>query len=138
MLAVAATATADSGLGQLTCDRIEGTTVNLIITSSADVRCIFKGQGESEQWYQGETGITLGVDLKWTKSETINFAVLSSTREFTPEGDFLTGSYAGAKANATNASGRESGDIEVRETNSGGPLVERLEAGLGNTVAPGR
>jgi len=100
MLAVAATAAADSGLGQLTCERIEGTTVNLIITSSADVRCIFKGQGDSEQWYEGETGITLGIDLKWTKSETINFVVLSSTREFTPEGDFLTGSYAGAKADA--------------------------------------
>ncbi len=100
LLAAAAPAAADAGLGRLTCDRIDGTTRNFIITSSADVRCIFEGQGESEQWYVGETGVKLGLDLKWTSSERINFAVLSTTREFTPEGAFLTGEYSGAKVDA--------------------------------------
>lgn len=100
LLAGPGRAVADTGLGQLTCERIAGTTRNFIVTSSADVRCIFEGQGGLQQWYVGETGVALGLDLKWTKTETINFAVLSSTTEFTPEGSFLVGEYAGAKADA--------------------------------------
>ena len=98
--AVAGGALADTALGGLTCERIEGTTVNLIFHSSADVRCTFAGNEGAEQWYMGETGVGLGLDLKWTKVETINFGVLSSTMEFAPEGDFLSGKYAGAKADA--------------------------------------
>ena len=42
-------------LGSLRCSRIVGTGYNFLITSKAEVRCIFSGQGESEQWYKGET-----------------------------------------------------------------------------------
>jgi outer membrane protein OmpA-like peptidoglycan-associated protein len=100
LAAASAPAAADTSLGQLSCDRIPGTTRNFIVTSKADVRCIFKGQGDALQWYVGETGVALGLDLKWTKSERINFAALSATREYTPEGAFLAGDYSGAKADA--------------------------------------
>jgi outer membrane protein OmpA-like peptidoglycan-associated protein len=100
LAAACAPAGADTSLGQLTCDRIPGTTRNFLITSKADVRCIFRGQGNAEQWYVGESGVAVGLDLKWTKSETINFAALSATREYTPEGAFLAGDYSGAKADA--------------------------------------
>ena len=88
---------AEAKLGGLTCERIEGTGVNLIFHSSADVRCTFKDDEGAEQWYMGETGVALGLDLKWTKKETIHLGVLSSTLDFAPEGDFLTGHYGGAK-----------------------------------------
>ncbi len=85
-------------LGGLACDRIPGTGINLLIHSRAQVRCIFKTDGGIEQWYLGETGVALGLDLKFNKQETIYFGVLSSTKEFVPEGAFLTGKYGGAKA----------------------------------------
>lgn len=86
--------------GGLTCSRIEGSGFNIVIYSKADVRCIFKGSAGTEQWYVGNTGVAFGVDLKWKKSETIALGVLSSTMKFEPEGDFLSGYYAGAKADA--------------------------------------
>lgn len=91
---------ADAKLGGLTCHRIAGTGINLLIHSKADVRCTFEGSEGSKQWYVGETGVGLGLDLKWNKVQTLYFFALSSTVEFAPEGDFLTGKYAGAKADA--------------------------------------
>ena len=91
---------ADVELGTLTCSRIAGTGFNIIIYSKADVRCTFAGSAGSEQWYQGSTGVALGVDLKWNVEQSIYFAVVSSTRGFAPEGDFLSGKYAGVKAEA--------------------------------------
>jgi OOP family OmpA-OmpF porin len=87
--------------GGLTCSRIAGKGYNLLITSKAHMRCTFVGSGDAEQWYLGETGVALGVDLKWNKEQTIYFGVLSQTTDFQPEGDFLTGKYGGAKAEAS-------------------------------------
>lgn len=95
-----ASALAAAELGSLTCSRIKGTGVNLILTSSAQVRCIFKGSSNSEQWYIGETGVKLGIDLKFGGEETINLAVVSTTSNFVPEGAFLSGKYRGGKADA--------------------------------------
>jgi len=91
---------AGAELGSLTCHRIKGTGVNLILTSSAQVRCVFNGTGGARQWYIGETGVKLGVDLKFGGEETINFAVISATGGFVPEGAFLSGKYRGGKADA--------------------------------------
>ena len=91
---------ASAELGSLTCYRIAGTGINLILTSSAQVRCIFKGSGNSEQWYIGETGVKLGLDLKFGGEETLNFAVISSTANYIPEGAFLSGKYRGGKVDA--------------------------------------
>ena len=93
-------ARADTQLGSMVCTRIAGTGFNIIIHSSYEVRCIFKGGIDAEQWYIGKTGVALGVDLKWTKEESILFGILSNTVEFVPEGAFLTGTYGGAKAEA--------------------------------------
>lgn len=90
----------DGKLGSLTCSRIAGTGKNRLIFSSAQVRCIFKGDGGAEQWYIGETGIKLGLDLKFKGNETLRFAVVSATDSFVPEGAFLTGKYSGGQASA--------------------------------------
>lgn len=105
MSALATVAAADTKLGGLTCDTIEGTGLNLIFHSSSDVRCTFKDDAGSEQWYMGETGMAIGLDLKWNKAQTIYLGVLSSTQEFAPEGDFLTGGYGGVKAEASVGAG---------------------------------
>ena len=96
--ALGAQADTTGELGTMSCSRIAGTGYNLLITSSADVRCTFSGSGGSEQWYMGSTGVSVGADLSWKTEETISFAVVSATQTFAPEGDFLTGGFAGAKA----------------------------------------
>lgn len=131
-------AAADAKVGGLTCNTIEGTGLNLIFHSSTDVRCTFKDDAGSEQWYMGETGMALGIDLKWNKVQNIYLGVISSTQEFAPEGDFLTGGYAGAKAEAAIGAGA---GIQVLVGGSGDtialqPAVETSEgagvaAGLG-------
>ena len=69
-------ASADAKLGNMVCTRIAGTGYNFLITSSAQVRCTFKGGVDAEQWYIGKTGVALGVDLKWNKEEKIFFGIL--------------------------------------------------------------
>ncbi len=101
LVAASSGAVAEGELGSLVCQRIAGTGINLLFHSSAQVRCVFKGSEGAEQWYVGKTGIALGLDLKWNKSETIYLGVLSSTSAFAPEGDFLSGDYAGAKADVS-------------------------------------
>jgi outer membrane protein OmpA-like peptidoglycan-associated protein len=138
MSALATVAAADTKVGGLNCHTIEGTGLNLIFHSSTDVRCTFKDDAGSEQWYMGETGMALGIDLKWNKAQNIYLGVLSSTREFAPEGDFLTGGYAGAKAEAAVGAGA---GVQVLLGGSGDtialqPAVETSEgvgvaAGLG-------
>ena len=81
-------ALAEAKLGSLTCFRIAGTGKYLLVRSSAQVRCIFKGTGNAEQWYIGKTGIKLGIDLKFKGNETLRFAVISTTANFVPEGAF--------------------------------------------------
>jgi len=83
--------------GGLTCYKVEGG-YNFIITSKAHARCVFKNKDALEAWYKGETGVGLGINLKWNAEQTLYFGVLSSTRAFVPEGDFLSGNYAGAGA----------------------------------------
>ena len=80
------------------CAREEGKGYNLLITSKSQVRCVFADNAGAEQWYLGETGVGIGVDLKWNKAQKIRYGILSSTTTYTPEGDFLNGKYGGAKA----------------------------------------
>jgi hypothetical protein len=87
-------------VGVLTCTTVPGTRFNLIIRSTVDVECIFKGSAGGEERYQGETGIGLGVDLNLNREEQIAFTVLSAGPH--EPGDYaLTGRYGGAKASAT-------------------------------------
>ncbi len=67
-------------LGVLRCDQIPGTGINLLIHSTVQVRCVFtSATGGGQAFYKGETGIGLGIDLNWNKSETILFTVLGAT-----------------------------------------------------------
>ena len=99
LIAAPASAAGEKGarVGTLECTTVEGTRTNLIITSTADIKCIFKSvDGKAVELYRGETGIGLGVDLKIEKQEKIIFAVFSAN--FKPGTHQLSGKYGGAKA----------------------------------------
>ncbi len=85
--------------GVLQCETIEGTRLNLIIRSTADVECTYDNQGTIER-YRGETGIALGLDLSFKSKETMHFAVIAASSDTTPGAYSLAGRYVGAEANA--------------------------------------
>jgi hypothetical protein len=89
-------------VGILKCHQIKGSRVNLLIHSTAQITCLFTSlNGEREAIYRGETGIGLGIDLNWNKSETINFVVLGVSTDIDPDKHPLSGKYIGAKASAS-------------------------------------
>jgi outer membrane protein OmpA-like peptidoglycan-associated protein len=129
-------ARADTQLGNMTCKRIPGTGLNLLIHSSYEVRCTFKGGIDAEQWYLGKTGVALGLDLKWNKEETIYYGILSSTVKFVPEGDFLSGDYGGAKADVALGIGVGAA-VLLGGSNDTIALQPAVETGTGVGVAAG-
>lgn len=92
---------AESGkveLGVLTCERV-GRGLNLIIHSTADIECIFKGAGDVVEEYKGETGVGLGIDLQWKKEEKLAFTVLGGSGA-NAGNHALAGKYGGAGGSA--------------------------------------
>lgn len=88
--------------GILTCKNVKGSGRTLIIHSTADIKCVFKStDGKIVQNYKGESGIGLGVDLNWNARDTIGYTVLTAAGDISPDSYFLTGKYAGGKANVT-------------------------------------
>jgi len=87
-------------VGTLTCEQA-GKRLNLIIHSSVDVVCVFKSSTGQIERYRGETGIGLGVDLNWNRTDKIGFAVISAGKDITPGAYALSGKYFGGKANVT-------------------------------------
>ncbi len=97
-------------IGVLTCNSVEGTRRNLLIHSTVDVRCVFK-TAEGEESYTGETGIGLGVDLNWNRTETTHFVVLGGTSDARPGAHSLAGTYVGGKVSATVGVGAGAGAL---------------------------
>ncbi len=105
-------ATARSGIeiGVLSCNSVAGTRRNLLIHSTVDVRCVFK-TAEGEETYSGETGIGLGVDLNWNRTETTHFMVLGGTSDARLGAHSLAGTYVGGKASVTFGVGAGAGAL---------------------------
>ena len=97
-------------IGVLTCNSVEGTRRNLLIHSTVDVRCVFK-TAEGEESYTGETGIGLGVDLNWNRTETTHFVVLGGTSDARPGAHSLAGTYVGGKVSVTVGVGAGAGAL---------------------------
>ncbi len=97
-------------IGVLSCNSVEGTRRNLLIHSTVDVRCVFK-TAEGQETYTGETGIGLGVDLNWNRSETTHFMVLGGTWDTRLGAHSLAGTYVGGKASATVGVGAGAGAL---------------------------
>ncbi len=87
--------------GVLRCDQVPGTGINLLIHSTVQVNCVFTSvTGERQAFYKGETGIGLGIDLNWNKSETIVFTVLGVTGNVGGSHP-LAGKYLGGRASVS-------------------------------------
>ncbi|MBC8339233.1 MAG: DUF992 domain-containing protein [Rhodospirillales bacterium] len=88
-------------LGVLKCTQIPGSGTNLLIHSTVQVKCVFTSiTGERQAIYKGETGIGLGIDLNWNKSETLVFTVLGATGNVGGSHP-LAGKYIGGRASAS-------------------------------------
>ena len=95
------TAQAQGGLevGVLTCSVVPGTRLNLLIRSTADVKCVYAKGGESEE-YVGETGIALGLDLSFKQDEKMAFTVIAASEDIRPGAKALGGKYVGGELSA--------------------------------------
>ncbi len=87
-------------IGILNCTEVPGTGVNLLIYSSTEVECVLRSPEGTER-YTGKTGIGLGVDLEWSASKAISYAVFGVTNDVRVGNHALAGKYVGAKASAT-------------------------------------
>ena len=86
-------------VGVLKCDQVPGSGVNLLIHSTVQVTCLYTSvTGERQAIYKGETGIGLGIDLNWNKSETIAFTVFGASMDTGPGKHPLAGKYLGVRA----------------------------------------
>lgn len=93
-------AEAGTELGVMTCKKIPGSETNLLIHSSAGFNCVYKTAGGFEEKYKGEAGIALGLDLSWTKENTIAYTVIGAAESpELPPGAFV-GTYTGGTASA--------------------------------------
>ena len=83
-------------LGILKCDQA-GTKQNLLIHSVAPFNCVFTGDGGTEK-YKAESGVGIGVDLKWDKTNQIVYTVVGATSDYKIGSYALAGKYFGGKA----------------------------------------
>ncbi len=86
-------------VGIVTCKYIPGSKVNLLIHSSASFDCVFE-HGGTKDYYNGEAGIGLGVDLQWSDESTMAYSVMASTGANVDWSVALNGTYTGGKASA--------------------------------------
>ena len=91
--------TAKGEVGIVTCNYVPGSKINLLIHSTASFDCVFEHSGVKD-YYDGEAGIGLGVDLQWTETSTMSYTVMASTGVSRDWSTALTGTYTGAKASA--------------------------------------
>ena len=87
------------GVGVLTCSVVPGTRLNLLIRSTADVKCVYAKGGEIEE-YVGETGIALGLDLSFKQNEKLAFTVIAASEDVRPGAKALGGKYVGGELSA--------------------------------------
>jgi len=96
----AETSSAGTKVGVLTCRTVPETGFSLIIHSTANVKCKFESTaGGSPEYYRGETGVGLGIDLRWDRETALAYAVFSA--DFRKGTYQLAGKYGGAGASAT-------------------------------------
>ena len=93
-LGVAPAARADGQIGILECHGVAGG-YTLLIHSKHHLACVFKSPTGGRR-YRGETGIGLGVDLKWNSEETLRFAVIALDPR--AGAGSLAGTYLGGRA----------------------------------------
>ena len=83
-------------VGALYCKKMAGG-YNILIRSVSPVKCRFN-TANGVEYYKGETGIGLGIDLEWDASKLISFVVFNVGPKGPLSQHSLAGKYVGAKA----------------------------------------
>jgi hypothetical protein len=102
LLGAAAVYAAGEGvkMGTLTVKAVPGSGKNLIIRSSVDVEAVFTDTAGKKEYYIGEMGYKLGVDLSIKSHEQLEYAVFSPSTAYETGSYALQGKYFGQKATA--------------------------------------
>ncbi|MDQ6967654.1 MAG: DUF992 domain-containing protein [Mariprofundaceae bacterium] len=101
-LALAGT-TQGARVGLLTCKTVPGSALSLVIHSTEDVKCTFKGNAGGTEHYKGETGVGLGFDISFNRETTMVYAVMSANVK--AGNHQLAGKYFGGGGSATIGAG---------------------------------
>ena len=88
-------------MGTLTVTALPGTGQNLIFKSSVDVEAIFTDTAGNKEYYIGEMGYKLGVDLSVKSHDQLAYLVFSPSSDYTTGSYALEGKYFGQKASAS-------------------------------------
>lgn len=93
-------------LGQLACQVVPGTRRNLILASNSLVDCVFEPTSGPPTYYQGETGIGIGLDLSFKTDDRFTFLVLTARPSAPDYSSYpLAGRYYGAEATVSVGTG---------------------------------
>lgn len=117
--------------GTLACKVIPHSGINLLIHSTKGIRCEFRPEDPGPlEYYKGETGIKLGLDVSINKREHIKYSVLAE--QFTPGTHQLSGRYSGAGGEATfGLSAGESAPIEKNDGSIALQPIGKKNSGIG-------
>ncbi len=88
-------------IGVLTCISDPETQKNLIVSSSVMVDCELKYNNGKVERYTGKTGVGVGLDLNWERTDVLKYAVLAASQDTTPGAGALSGKFAGGKGSVT-------------------------------------
>ena len=88
-------------IGTMTITAIPGSGHNLIINSSVDVNAVFTDAAGEKEYYIGEMGVGLGIDLSYKKSEELGYVVFSPSVDYKNGSYALQGKYFGGDASVT-------------------------------------
>ena len=77
-----------------------GTRYNLIIRSAVDVEAVFTDMKGNKEYYIGEMGQKLGIDLSHKTDEELGYLVFSVASDYKHGSYAMQGKYFGSKASA--------------------------------------
>lgn len=88
-------------IGVLTCTSDPETQKNLLVSSSVAVDCELKYNNGQVEHYTGKTGVGVGLDLNWKRTDVLKYAVLAASQDTTPGAGALAGKFVGGKGSVT-------------------------------------
>lgn len=127
---------ADVELGILSCRSVPHTRANRVIRSTVDIKCKLEYAGGAVEYYKGETGIALGLDLSFTEDEKFAFTVIAASA-ITPGKHPVAGKYLGGKASVSAGPGIGAAALVGGSNDSFGLNPLALESNRGVGIAGG-
>jgi len=92
-------------IGSLQIKSVPGTRSGLLINSSVDVTAVFTDSKGNKEYYVGETGIKLGLNLSAKDEMTISYLVFSASSDYKTGSHALEGKYFGQRVSAALGAG---------------------------------